>query len=136
MPDKFCALKYGPMPTYLYDAVKDLGNPNMKLSKELSEAIHFAGEDAPNVLLPNRHADLSYLSKSEINCLDESIREHGSMTFGELMQKSHDSAWDEAHRRVNGSNVISPVSMAKVMNADKAILDYIEEQMLIEAALR
>lgn len=38
--------------------------------------------------------------------------------------------------RVHGTNVISPISMAKVMNADEAMLEYIEEQMQIEAALR
>ena len=52
------------------------------------------------------------------------------------MRKSHDQAWDEANRRINGTNVISPVSMAKVLNADSAILEYIEEQMRIESALR
>ncbi len=54
VPDEFCALKYGPVPTHLYDAVKELGHSRMKLSEELSEVVQFAGEDAPNVLLPKR----------------------------------------------------------------------------------
>jgi uncharacterized phage-associated protein len=136
VPDEFCALKYGPVPTHLYDAVKELGQSRMKLSEELSEVIQFAGEDAPNVLIPKRDANVNFLSKSEIDALDQSIMEHGAMTFGQLMKKSHDAAWDEAHRRVHGTNVISPISMAKVMNADEAMLEYIEEQMQIEAALR
>ncbi len=52
------------------------------------------------------------------------------------MRKSHDEAWEEASRKVNGSNVISPLSMAKVLNADAAMLEYIEEQMQIDAALK
>lgn len=136
VPDEFCALKYGPVPTHLYDAVKDLGHSRMKLSEELSKVVQFAGEDAPNVLLPKRDANVSFLSKSEIDALDQSITEHESMPFGQLMDKSHDAAWDEANRRVYGTNVISPISMAKVMNADEAMLEYIEEQMQIEAALR
>ena len=136
VPDEFCALKYGPVPTHLYDAVKELGHSRMKLSEELSEVVQFAGEDAPNVLLPKRDANVNFLSKSEIDALDQSITEHESMTFGQLMRKSHDAAWDEANRRVHGTNVISPISMAKVMNADEAMLEYIEEQMQIEAALR
>ena len=52
------------------------------------------------------------------------------------MRKSHDEAWEEANRRTNGTNVISPVSMARVLNADDAMLEYIEEQMLIESALK
>lgn len=73
VPDEFCALKYGPVPTQLYDAVKELNHPRMILSEELSEVIQFAGEDAPNVLLPKREANLKYLSKSEIEALEQSI---------------------------------------------------------------
>lgn len=136
VPDKFCALKYGPVPTQLYDAVKELNHPQMPLSEELSEVTHFAGEDAPNVLLPKREANLGYLSQSEIEALDQSICENESLTFGQLKRKSHDAAWDEANRRVNGTNIISPVTMAKVLNADDAILEYIEEQLQIDSALR
>ena len=136
VPDEFCALKYGPVPTKLYDAVKELNHPQMILSGELSKVIQFAGEDAPNVLLPKREANLKFLSKSEIEALEQSIKENESLTFGQLMRKSHDEAWEEASRRTNGTNVISPVSMAKVINADDAILEYIEEQMQIESALK
>ncbi len=136
VPDEFCALKYGPVPTRLYDSVKTLAHPKTTLSEHLAEVVHFAGEDAPNVLLAKREADLSFLSKSEIDALDQSIDEHESMTFGQLMSKSHDFAWEEAFRNVHGSNIISPVSMAKVMNADNAMLEYIEEQLNIDSALR
>lgn len=136
VPDEFCALKYGPVPTHLYDAVKELGSSRMKLSEQLRNVVQFAGEDAPNVLLPKREANVKFLSKSEIDALDQSIIEHESMTFGQLMRKSHDAAWDEANRRVHGTNVISPISMAKVMNADDAMLEYIEEQMQIDSALK
>ena len=136
VPDEFCALKYGPVPTQLYDAVKELTHPRMILSEELSEVIQFAGEDAPNVLLPKREANLKYISKSEIEALEQSIEENESLTFGQLMRKSHDEAWEEANRRTNGTNVISPVSMARVLNADDAMLEYIEEQMQIESALK
>ncbi|MBD5335470.1 MAG: SocA family protein [Bacteroides sp.] len=136
VPDEFCALKYGPVPTHLYDAVKELNHPRMTLSEELSEVIQFAGEDAPNVLLPKRDANMKYLAKSEVEALDQSIEENKSLTFGQLMRKSHDEAWDEASRRLNGTNVISPISMAKVLNADDAMLEYIEEQMQIESALK
>lgn len=136
VPDEFCALKYGPVPTRLYDAVKDLNHPRTALSKELSKVIHFAGEDAPNVLLPKRAANMDFLSKSEAEVLDESIEENKSLTFWQLVKKSHDTAWEAANRRTNGTNVISPISMAKVMGADDAMLEYLEEQMQIEAALK
>ncbi len=136
VPDEFCALKYGPVPTRLYDAVKELNQPRMALAECLSAVIQFAGEDAPNVLLPKRKANLKFLSKSEIEALEQSIEENKSLTFGQLMRKSHDEAWEEANRRTNGTNVISPVTMAKVLNANDAMLEYIEEQMQIESALK
>ncbi|MDE5644040.1 MAG: SocA family protein [Muribaculaceae bacterium] len=136
VPDEFCALKYGPVPTRLYDAVKELNQPRMALSECLAEVVQFAGEDAPNVLLPKREANLRFLSKSEIDVLDSAIEENESLTFGQLMLKSHDKAWEEANRRINGTNIISPISMAKVLNADEAMLDYIEEQLQLESALR
>ncbi len=136
VPDEFCALQYGPVPTKLYDAVKELNHPRMTLSEELSMVVEYAGEDAPNVLLPKREANMKFMSKSEIEALDQSIEENKSLTFGQLMRKSHDDAWDEAIRRVNGTNIISPLSMAKVLNPDDAMLEYIEEQMQIDSALR
>lgn len=136
VPDEFCALKYGPVPTRLYDAVKELNQPRMALAECLAEVVQFAGEDAPNVLLPKREANMRFLSKSEIDALDQAIEENESLSFGQLMRKSHDEAWDEANRRVNGTNIISPISMAKVLNADEAMLEYIEEQMQLESALR
>ncbi len=135
IPDEFCALKYGPVPTRLYDAVKDLGHPNMELAEELAKVVCFAGDDAPNVLLPQREFDERYFSKSEIEVLNASIEENANLTFGELKRKSHDAAWDEADRRINGTNVISPISMAKVLNADDAMLEYIKEQLEIDMAL-
>lgn len=79
---------------------------------------------------------MKYLSKSEIEALEQSIKENESLTFGQLMRKSHDEAWEEANCRTYGTNVISPVSMARVLNADDAMLEYIEEQMQIESALK
>ena len=136
VPDEFCALKYGPVPTRLYDAVKEIGQPRIALAAELAQVIQYAGEDAPKVLLPKRVSDLRFLSKSEIEALDSAIEENETLSFGQLMRKSHDRAWDEANRRVNGSNIISPISMAKVLNADDAMIEYIEEQMQIESALK
>lgn len=135
MPDVFCALPYGPVPTRLYDAIKGLGNPQMLLAEELAAVVRFAGGDAPNVLLPKRDCDKAYLSKSEIEALDASIEENAHLSFDQLVRKSHDAAWYEADKRVNGSNIISPLTMAKVMHANEAMLEYIQEQLEIDMAL-
>lgn len=134
--DDFCALKYGPVPTRLYNAVKELGYPRMGLAKELDNAVMFAGDDAPNVLLARRLYNGDFLSMSEIEALDSSIAENANLTFATLKSKSHDAAYDEADRRVNGTNIISPISMARVMRANDAMIDYIREQIEIDKALQ
>jgi len=131
--DDFYALEYGPVPTCLYDAVKRKGLCDAKLADELEECVEFAGNDAPNVLLAKQPADADYLSKSEIEALDESIKENLPLSFGQLKSKSHDSAWSDAYR--HGSRVISPVKMAVAANADNVTVEYIKEQMELESAL-
>lgn len=133
--DDFYALEYGPVPTKLYDAVKGNNAPQTQLADLLKSSARFAGNDAPNVLLPICDADLNYISASEIEALNSSIEENVQLTFSQLKEKSHDSAWGEAFRRENGAKIISPVSMAKVMNADNATIEYIKEQLELEKEL-
>ncbi len=134
--DDLCALEYGPVPSKLYDAVKGSNPRNTHLADMLKDATLFAGNDAPNVMLPKENVNLSYLSKSETEALDESIEENARLTFSQLKEKSHDIAWAEAYRKENGSNIISPITMAKVMHADEATIEYIKDQLELESALQ
>lgn len=131
--DDLCAIKFGPVPTELYYAIKNEGNA--ELTSLIHSSTEFAGDDAPNVLLPKEAANIDYLSKSDMEALDESIKENASLTFNELKMKSHDKAWKEAYDNRKISNVISPMTMASVTNADAATLEYIKEQMDLEKML-
>lgn len=133
--DNFYALEYGPVPTCLYDTVKGKNTIGTDLLELFSDNVMFAGKDAPNVLLPKAKADMNYLSKSEIEALDASIEENAHLTFGQLKDKSHDSAWYEAYHHANGSSIISPISMAKASGADDATIEYLQEQIDLEKAL-
>ncbi len=136
VPDEFCALQYGPVPTKLYNAIRQISQPHDMLADELSKAVRFAGEDAPYVLLPLRTSDKRYLSKSEIEALDKSTEENQALTFNQLKEKSHDIAWRDAYQLSSGLKPISPIEMARAQGADEAMLAYIEDQLLIESALR
>lgn len=132
--DSFYALEYGPVPTYLYDTVKGHKVSNTDLLKLFSDNIQSAGKDAPNVLLPKVSVDMNYISKSEMKALDDSIKENAHLTFSQLKDKSHDSAWNEAYHHT-GTHSISAFSMAKASGADEATLEYIQEQIELEEAL-
>ncbi|MDY6253353.1 MAG: Panacea domain-containing protein [Bacteroidales bacterium] len=135
LSDDLCALDYGPVPTMLYDAVKGKNANGTILADLLNQNVRFAGNDAPNVLLPEVPANMNYISKSEVEALDESIAENACLTFGQLKQKSHDKAWYEAYHKENGTNVISPITMLEVMNADESVIEYVKEQFELEGEL-
>lgn len=129
--DDFIAMEYGPVPTKLYSAVRN----NECYAKELiplfTEAIGFAGKDASNTLLAKRNPNMEYLSPADIESLDESIAENKGLSFGELKEKSHDSAWHATSSR----GVISIGDIAKAGGANDGFVDYINEQEFIQKAL-
>ena len=131
--DDFRAYEYGPVADQLYHAIRNSRKLDKELPEMLQQVAHFAGDDAPNVLLAKRGADLDFLSQSERECLDESIKENAGLTFDELKRKSHDSAWQEAYE--GNDDLMSVVSIAKAAGANEAMLEYIEDQLEIERAL-
>ena len=133
--DDFYAIKYGPVPTQLYDTVKDNRNAEPGLVFLFKESIKKGDKDASNVLWAKKEADLNYISKSEIQDLDESIEENAHLLFNDLMNKSHDEAWNEAYNHEHGNAIITSESIAKVMNADPNTIQYIKDQKEIDTAL-
>ncbi|MDR3184053.1 MAG: SocA family protein [Prevotellaceae bacterium] len=131
--DDFFALQYGPVPTRLYNAIKKQNAPDANLDKLLWEVVEFAGDDAPNVLLPKRSPNPDYLSESEKMALEKSIDENSKKLFRELKSKSHDVAWENAVKRSPGR--ISPIDMARAEGTSDDMLEYIQEQIALSAAL-
>lgn len=131
--DDFYALQYGPVPSMLYDAIKNLDSNSYELSKILNEVIEFAGTDAPNVLLAKRDADMLRISKACKAALDKSIAENANLSFSDLKDKSHGKAWKVAYESVN--SVMSPIAIAKEKGIDDCTLAYLEDHLAIKAAL-
>ena len=129
--DDFVAMEYGPVPTKLYSAVCKNEHYAKELIPLFAEAIEFAGKDASNTLLPKREANMDYLSQADIESLKESIAENKGLSFGELVDKSHDSAW---HATKN-CDVISIGDIAKAGGANDGFVEYINEQEFIQKAL-
>lgn len=84
LSDPLCAMDYGPVPTMLYDAVKGTNARGTVLADLLTEKVKFAGNDAPNVLLPQTSANMNYISQSEKEAIDDSIKENAHLTFNQL----------------------------------------------------
>lgn len=129
--DEFVAMEYGPVPTQLYSAVRNNEHYAKELIPLFTEAIEFAGKDASNTLLAKRNTNMDYLSPADIESLNESIAENKGLSFGELVEKSHDSAWHAA----SNCGVMSVGDIARAGGANEGLVEYINEQEFIQKAL-
>lgn len=96
--DTYIAMKYGPVPSAIYDGLKALkgtapADPDLAdLVVRLGNLVHVNGSQ----LTPIGEPDLDWLSDSDVECLDECIKNFGTKSFRELSVISHDDAWSNA----------------------------------------
>ena len=129
--DDVCAMPYGPVLSHLLNAIKNDGK-----DKELADMLHNVFQapknDAPYVLLPLREADEDYLSESEKEALDKSIAENSSLSFSQLMSKSHDEVWKKYFENGTGRKVIPTTALADAAHASDVMKEYIRENMELD----
>ena len=82
-------------------------------------------KDSPNVT-PLRTPDMDYLSKSEIEALDNAIAKNIVKSFAELEQMTHDEYYNKA--LVNGRRM-SVEDIARSGGATEQMIEFIREQM-------
>lgn len=132
--DEFCALPDGPVPSILYNCIKGDAHCDKDLKHMLDNTVSKGADDAYYMLEAKRNADSDYLSKADIEALDRSIAENGSLPYGELRAKSHGEEWGRAYKQA-GRKVMDIVGMAKDAMASEDMIEYIKENLAIEAAL-
>lgn len=118
--DDFCALPHGPVPSKLYDAIKE---------NRLSDILE---QRKGNVIVAKRRYNADYLSLLDCKSLDKSITENATLSFTCLKDKSHDTAW----KATPHCRTISIKDIASAAGASTGILVYIEEQEEIDKLLR
>ena len=135
IPDDFRAYEYGPVPEQLYKAMHNTAKYGTELPQLFDNVARYAAEDARSIILPTRPAQMDYLSRATVECLDQSIDENIGLTFPELLKKSHDGAWQKAWERKTaiGDDKMDAVSIAEAAGANHAMLDFIREQLEVDA---
>lgn len=125
--DTFCALKNGPVPSFLYDAVKVLyGGTAGEELQIISSALSVADSDYKYFISAVEDPDMDELSVSDMEMLDKSISENLTLSFDTLSLKSHDIAWREAWEKTPNSPIV-PILMARAAGASDATIEYIKE---------
>lgn len=116
--DYFVAMSYGPVPSAIYDLLKSVKGENPFVESERFSQFF---DVFSKWIVPRQESDLDALSSSDIALLDESIRENASLTFAELVDKSHDAAYHSAVK----DGKISFKKMAEVAGANSEMIKYI-----------
>lgn len=139
-PDKFVAMKYGPVPRMLYDAlcpqqfIKEKGGT--PIDEDVRAAMHRLEEgDVSNVVVPRRKPDMDYISPAASRTLDHAMVEYGQKTFRSIMDESHTALWQKTFSRKPGSEM-KQYDIAADANASEDVLAYIRENQLFEEAFR
>ena len=98
--DSYIAMKNGPVPSGVYDLLKiirgdlsPLFYPPQKIIDDIHQAIDILGRYG---IIIKRKPDAEMLSASDIECLDNSIKKYGNLSFRQLTELSHDKAWESA----------------------------------------
>lgn len=96
--DVYIAMKYGPVPSKIDDMFKVVRGDCLPYNdaKNLREYFHFVSDCFIEL---DRKADMDYLSKSDVECLDYAIEKCKDKSFDERTDMSHDSAWQ---KKLNG----------------------------------
>lgn len=115
--DEYYALKDGPVPSGTYDLVRDVQNPTRQ-SPNANKARAAFSLDGYQVK-PLRDCDATFLSRSDIKCLDDAINEIGHLPFGSVKALSHDAAYHSAN--LNGE--ISVEDIASTLPDSKALIE-------------
>jgi len=92
--DRYIAMEYGPVPSAIYNMMK-VANKRGSIDVDWDEII----QDAMSVVhgrnvVPNRDCNMDMLSESELECIQQTISTFGRKTFGELVDITHDTAWN------------------------------------------
>lgn len=132
--DEFCALPDGPVPSILYNCIKNDCYCDKELKAMIDGSVSKGDCDAYYMLTAKREADLDYLSKADIEEIDKSIEKNAYLPYGELREKSHGEEWNRAYSN-SGKKVMDVLGMAKDGMATNDMLDYIKENLSIESAL-
>jgi len=112
--DTYMKMEWGPVPTFMRDLTK--GNIPEYKGK-------FAVE-SKMIIRPLSEPELDYLSETDIECLDKSIRENRNLSFDDLVKKSHDFAWE------NAAWPLDYLDVFKSKSENLEMLKYVKANML------
>jgi uncharacterized phage-associated protein len=123
--DYYVAMREGPVPSGAYELIKRVRGDNQEYESRIvkahpEEAIQVKNHDD---VTPRRAPNLDYLSESDLECLNESIRLYAGMDLKELWRIAHEEDAYKKSRR-NGSMQLTDIILS--LPNGKDVLEYLD----------
>lgn len=118
--ERYVAMKRGPVPGRVYEMLK---------SESEVEGQDFRIQDG-RAVLPRRREKAEFLSQSIVECLDEIIAQFGEAPLRQVLDESHDLAYEEAWqaRGGKGSVPLRYESIVGQLDNGKKVLAYMRNE--------
>jgi uncharacterized phage-associated protein len=122
--DRYIAMERGPVPSNVYDMLKDVQQNRRSLSSSAAKKAFRVVEG--HYVQPKIPVGLEYLSESDIECLDWAIGKYGSMGFDDLQNEGHDPAYKATWSKTP-NRTIDIRSIIQILPDGKNLLKHLEE---------
>ena len=119
--DNYIAMKHGPVPSETYHILKGVRSQSFTPLSTTEQASNAFTVEDKSVVKAHRPANFDYLSESVLACLDNAIREYGHLSFSELTELSHDTAWESADE----NDCIDIEQIAATLTNSEDLLEYL-----------
>lgn len=137
--DTFIAMEHGPVPSFLYNALKLVTKQEQanvdNLLWIIANAVTPGSAELYYYFVAAEEPDMDELSKAEIASIDKSIAEYKDMSPWELSEKSHDEAWHDAWDKMQNS-AMNQYMIAKAGGASDGLVEYLKEQDSLDNLLK
>ncbi|MGM4980902.1 Panacea domain-containing protein [Rhizobium sp. 11_C7_N12_5] len=118
--DRYIAMDHGPVPSFIYDALKGSVAPEDR--ETVDGALVKIDAYRHPAYKAARDPDISYFSETDLECLDKAIKHCIGRSFGAISDETHNHvAWSNA-------NLNAPMSFDEIM-------DGVEPEILEEAKI-
>lgn len=129
--DQIMALPFGPVPSNVYDILKQARGEDVSAFHKgedfnlASSAIKFENE----YFYAKEEPDLSYLSKSALQCLTQAVQKVSSMDFNEIKEDTHGEEWMRVFHGEGKNKVMDNVNIAREAGAEEGSINYLKDYL-------
>ena len=135
--DRISALPFGPVPSLMYNILRVARGESQpyrfcddRVLSRIAATINYQDES----FTANEQPDMECLSKSNIECLDEAIKEVSRMKFDKLMANTHGAEWTRAFYK-STNHKMDDLNIARENGASEEVLGYLADSLAINELL-